>query len=87
MKIAILILLTGLCNGLFLAFGFTAACAIILANQVEGKHWTQKPLKLSRKQAKEQREEEKRRQELAETMLHNIDVYDGTDKDQRNVTS
>ena len=85
MNSVILILLTSLCNGLFLAIGFTAGFVLICANKVEGKHWSQKPLKLSRKQAKEQQREEKKRQENAEIMMHNIAVYNGTDEGQRDV--
>lgn len=86
MSSATLILLTSLCNGLFLAIGFTACSAILLANKVEGKHWTEKPIKLSRRQAKEQQKEEKKRQEKEAIMMHNIDVYNGTDEGQLDVT-
>lgn len=85
MNSATLILLTSLCNGLFLSLGFTVGFAIIIANQVKGKHWTEKPIKLSRKQVKEHREEERKQQEAVQTMMHNIDVYDGTEAGQQDV--
>ena len=85
MNNVILILLVSLCNGLFLALGFTAACAIFLTDTVEGKHWTQKPPKLPRKLAKAQQKELQKQQETMEIMLHNIDVYNGTGEGQRNV--
>lgn len=81
-----LILLTSLCNGLFFAIGLAAGFTLFYASKADGKQWTQKPLKLSRKQVKEQQKEERRRQETTEIMMHNIDVYNGTDEGQRDVT-
>lgn len=82
MNSVLMILLMSLCNGLFLGIGLVAGFAIVSANQVQGKHWTEKPIKLSRKQVKEHREEERKQQENVQIMMHNIDVYDGTDTGQ-----
>ena len=82
MNSVLMILLMSLCNGLFLGIGLMVGFAIVSANLVQGKHWTEKPIKLSRKQVKEHREEERKQQENAQIMMHNIDVYDGTENGQ-----
>ena len=85
MNSAILILLASLCNCVCLGVGLAVGAVIVCANQNRGKHVSDKPVKIFGKQAKEHSAKEKRMQEAVQTMMHNIDVYDGTDAGQRDV--
>ena len=68
------------------------ACMLIVANisNRSGKGESVKitnPIEMvrDRKERKELDQEQKRQQEAVKTMLHNIDVYDGTDMGQQDI--
>ncbi len=82
MEIAILILLTSLSNCLCVAVGM--AVGQKLTGQRSDCTMQEKPI--SKKEAKAMRAEHRKQQENLETMLHNIDVYDGTPDGQRHVS-
>lgn len=85
MNSAILILLVCLSNGIFLGLGMIAGCAICVSMGNRGGSAPEKTLKPTKKELKAQRAEEKKMKAAMDDMMHNIDVYDGTDEGQRDI--
>lgn len=85
MNFAILILLTSLCNALCIGIGVAVGAMVIRKPEKSAEGWKEKPLPVSRRERKEQAREEKQKQAALDTMMHNIDVYDGTGAGQRDV--
>ena len=83
MDTLLIVLVMGLCNVACVLVGYVAGSA----GRKDGEKPSFHPVEKIRehRENKELQQEQRQRQEAVKTMMHNIDVYDGTDAGQQEV--